>query len=265
VVFISEGVGAKKIRIERFVYGNDEGYRLLGTSDPKSVEPYTDMYRGLFLPVSQGQMKSIVDPLRVIISGGNHILFSRIRQSKDDIGRGSLENHTAIVPKDCMRDGRVTYEALDAAMAGAEKPGPSIKGDLSPLEVEPQSLNLDEYVKGLGKHLNRETMNNIVEIYQKDPKKRIILWVPHSTSQERTRMSYMFSVLFDLKLRAMPMSVFSDVPYPDAAELFNLIITQKDPGIKPTRSWAMLVYDPMRPMDVGDKENVKAALDDIFG
>ncbi|MEW5937611.1 MAG: hypothetical protein AB1665_07325 [Candidatus Thermoplasmatota archaeon] len=263
VIRIAEGDTAS-VRLEHFVYGNDKGYRMMGQSDPKNLEMYTEPYRGFYLPVSQSYVKEIKEPLRVIVSGGSFILFSRISQSQDEIGRLSLENHSAVVPRNLLSEGKIDYEALDRAMEEFESTHHSRKGNIPQMEIPIQARDLGQSLAELSKYLPREKIEALISLYTKDTKKKIILQLPRANFQERTKIAYLLSLLIDIKLGVVPISVFPDVPYPDATDVFSLIITQKDPGIKPTRRWAMIVFDPIKERFSAGTTSVEDTLDSIF-
>ncbi|MEM3444548.1 MAG: hypothetical protein QW115_01065 [Thermoplasmata archaeon] len=227
--------------LEHFSYGNYEGYRVKGASANGDSENYTSAYRGAFIPLSQGDIKYLKVLPAVIISTPGFALYGKLLAGKDEFGRGAVENHTAIIPKELLSSCLITYEDVAKALEEYENQDPKRIGRMEPLKVRGTKYNLKEYLKDIRNYIGMETLEKIMDFYRKEPKKRLVLLHKALSDGERIKLAHLLSMLIDVNHRIANLSIFTDRPYPDMAEAFNLIIARTMPEIKLGNVWQVIV------------------------
>jgi hypothetical protein len=254
--------------IEHFVYGSHEGYRMKAYSKGIDLDVHTDPFEGMFLPIKQSDIKNI-DEIRMILPvDRSSMLLSRIiKGGKDDHARDTMANHTAVVPRDMLKNNEITYEEVDAVMEDFETKNIDSIGDIPPLDVPQTDKRLD--MAELKKYIPEEVVKNLILHYMENEDKKVFLHYRTSNAEKRTRAAYLLSMLIDMKLNVMPLSIFTDVPYGGAIRVFNLVLSRAMIGIKPGGDWVMLPVEKKRAWTGVDKKQftkrLNEVLDDIYG
>ena len=231
----------KTIDIDHFIYGSREGYTLLGCSSGVDEDACTDPFEGMLLPITVMEMKRVKDVQSIIPTGAN-ILISRYYQGqKDDKGRPTLANHTAVIPREILENGSANYDDIVKAMVKFETKNFDVVGELSKLKV-PLLKNRIKISK-IKKLISEKTVEDLIMHYQRKPNVRVFLYFPGSNDESRIQTAYLLSYLLDIKHRLVPIKAFTSVPYAGAKKVFNLVISRDQIDVKPGKGWVMLTID----------------------
>ena len=254
--------------IEHFVYGSHEGYRMKAYSKGIDLDIHTEPFQGMFLPIKQSDIKNVSEIRMILPAGHASTILSRIvKGGKDDHARDTMANHAAVIPRELLKSGNITYDEVDEAMVKFESESIETIGDIPPLEISQQDKTMD--MGELKNYLDEEIVKNLIDHYIKSEDKKIFLYYRNSNAQKRTRAAYLLSLLIDLKLNLIPLSIFTDVPYGGAKRIFNLVISRAMIGVKPGGDWVMLPVEKKRSWTPVDKKkfdkHLNNILDQIYG
>ena len=259
---MEENMGSE-ILLDHFVYGSDQGYKVKAWSEGVDTDAHTEPFDGCFIPLTQADAKYITDARSIIPAGEKYILLSRfIKGSIDEYQRKTMANHTAIIPRKLLIEGKLSYEVVDSAMQKYEAATDNPRKEIPKLKVQSALSKPD--VSELKNFFIREDIEKLMNFYKQDRENRVFVLYKKSSSEQRVQAAYLLSMLLDIGLNITPLKIFTDVPYPDAKRVFNLILARSMISIKPGKGWVMLPTQaiPMR----GDLSRAgKDPLDSIYG
>jgi len=256
------------VQLEHFLYGSHGGYTMKAKS--KGVDPggHTEPFKGMMLPIKQSDVKYVTEIRAILPCGWDLIMLARIiKGEKDDKGRGTIANHTAIVPRKMLETGTLNYEDIDAAMAKWESVPENLGavGDIPLIEVPKATKQMD--LGELKNYIPKATLDKMIENYKKDKDRKIFVNYKKSTEAQRVKAGYLLSLLLDMKTRVTPLAIFTDIPYrADEASPFNLVLSRSLISIKPGGSWIVLTADTegYGQQDAKKDKALKSTIDDIY-
>lgn len=257
-------VGVDFVKLKHFVYGSYKGYMMKAKTPDIDPEGDTEPFMGMLLPVSQADLKSVEDVRFLIPAGWNTIILSRVYAAgRDDKGRGTIANHSVFIPREHLEKGMYTYDDVMEQVVKFDKANPNILGEMKHLKV-PITNNKPDFGE-LRNIISKSMVENIINKYKKNKDQRIFLKYSGSSRDQRIKCIYLLSMLLDIKLKVVPLAAFSDTPYTSAKAVFNFIIAREKIGIKPGGDWTMINVDSKAYDASSKKEEIKDALDDIYG
>ncbi len=249
--------------LDHFIYGSHEGYKIKAYSKGVDVDLYSDAFMGFFIPISQSDVKYLKDARIILPVGDRNIVLSHIiKGTVDEYMRNTQGNHSVIIPKELLAQGTITYEDVDAAMDEWERENWNKAGELEKLKVVPRGEGFD--VKDLKSYLSKDDTNKLLKKYKSDRDQKVFLYYKRSDAPQRIKLAYLLSMLVDVGLNIVPLAIFTDVPYPDAKKLFNLVIARNMISIKPDTGWAMVPAQAPPPESVVTRDG-KDPLKQIYG
>jgi len=259
------GDEAEKVstKLDHFVYGSHEGYRMKAYSKGVDLDVHTEPFEGLFLPIKQSDIK-LVSEIRMIlpVDDSTTLLSKILKGGKDDHARDTMANHTVIVPRDKLRSGELTYEEVDVAMTEFEAKNIEAIGDIPPLEVPSLDKKMD--VNEIKNYLREDLIRNLIDQYVGYGDRKVFLHYRTSNTDKRIKTAYLLSMLLDLKLNLVHLSVFTDVPYGGAKRIFNLVISRAMIDVKPGGDWVMLPVEKKRTWTSIDKKEFNKELNRVL-
>lgn len=252
-----------EILLDHFIYGSDQGYRVKAWSSDVDVEAHTEPFDGCYIPVTQANAKYITNARSIIPADEKNILLSRfIKGSLDEYQRKTMANHTTIIPRKLLIEGKITYEHIDQAMQIYENKNTNPSKEIPKLKLQPVKNKQD--ISELKNYFSREDVEKLMNFYKEDRDNRVFLLYKKSSPEQRIQASYLLSMLIDIGLNIVPLSIFTDVPYPEAKRVFNLVLARSMISIKPGKGWVMLPTQAS-PMRGGLQRDGKDPLDVIYG
>lgn len=254
----------KVLKLEHFVYGSHEGYRMKAYSKGIDLDIHTDPFQGMFLPIKQSDIKEVGDIRMIIPVDDSTTLLSKIlKGGKDDHARETMANHTVVISRNMLRAGEITYEDVDLAMTHYEKNNIEAIGDIPPLEVIHQDKKME--ISELKNYMREDVIRNLISQYIEYSERKVFLHYRASNAEKRIRAAYLLSLLIDLELNIVPLSIFTDIPYGGAKRVFNLVISRAMIGVKPGGDWVMLPVEKKRTWTSIDKKEFAKELDRVLG
>ena len=256
------------IDLDHFVYGSYGGYTMKSKSAGVDQNGHTEPFKGMLLPIKQSDVKGMTEIRAVLPCGWDLILLCRIiKGEKDDKGRGTIANHTAIIPRKLLLEGKITYEGIDKAMSAWESVAQNLGavGSIPKLKVPAPEKQMD--LSELKNYIPKNVLDKMVENYKKDKERKIFINYKNSTEEQRVKAAYLLSMFLDMKLKVAPLAIFTDVPYrADDASPFNLVLSKVMIPIKPGGAWGMMSASTESYADSGQKKSqeISSALNDLY-
>jgi len=227
------------IELKHFIYGSHEGYKVKARSHGLDVDMFDDAFQGFFVPVSQADVRYLSDVRIILPVSEKYICLSHIiKGAVDEYQRGTLSNHTAVIPRKYLAEGKLTYDDVDDAMNRFEKEVGDTHGKLEPLRIEFEGWGVD--LSELKEYISKEHLEKLMNFYKEERDANVFLRYKGSDAPQRIKTAYLLSLFMDIGLNITPLSIFTDVPYPDAKKIFNLIIARSMISIRPGQGWKML-------------------------
>lgn len=256
------------MELEHFIYGSHQGYRMKAHSAGIDLELHTEPFEGMFLPIKQSDVKNISEIRMILPADDAHMLLSRIIPGgKDEHARVTMANHTVIIPRRFLKEGAVSYEDVDSAMTEFEKGNIDSIGEIPKLNIQPQKSKMD--IAKLKNYLREDIVRNLIKKYLKNQDVKIFLYYRKSDALKRTQAAYLLSMLIDINLELIPLSIFTDIPYGGAKRIFNLVISRAMIDVKPGGDWIMLPVERKLKWTPVDRKRfhkeLNKILDDIYG
>jgi len=252
----------KKIALEHFVYGSYEGYQMKAYSSGVDLDVHTEPFQGMFLPIKQSDVKNVSEIRMILPLEDAHILSRILKGGTDDHGRPTMANHSAIIPRQLLKDGTVSYEDVDQAMAEFEPDGLGLIGDIPPLTISIRSTSTD--ISEIKQYLRKEVIKNLIDHYVEGDDKKIFLYYKSSDQLKRMRVAFLLSRLIDIELNITPLAIFTDIPYGGAKNIFNLVISRVMLDIKPGGDWVMLPVERSPSWKSQDRKAFNAKLNKVL-
>jgi len=263
---ISGQEGGNTIKLEHYVYGSHQGYRLKAWSKGADAENNIEPFKGMMLPIKQSDVKHMTEIRAILPCGWDIILLSRIiLGGVDDHARGTIANHVAIIPRKALEEGSLTYQIVDDAMKEFEEKNPDPLDVIPPLDI-PDGKHKTDYSE-LKNLLPRKVVDNLMSHYEKDKDCKVFIKYLRSNQEQRIKAAYLISMLMDVKMKVNPMFIFTDVPHSGAKKIFNLVMARVMIDIKPGGDWVLITasQNAHGTGDVKKKRKLKKTLDDIYG
>ena len=221
------------------------GYTTKAMSRAFDAGLYDPYLRGHYTPIRGAATQDIdgeVD-LRMIhpVHTGRDMLLSRItRGVPDEAGRPTFGNHTAVVPLDLLRSGKVSMDAVFKAMAAFDAKDPGAQGEIDLLKVPVRSEEEGPYRfgDGISKHLTFAALETLATRFMRDAASRTLLLCRNSTADARNDTLVRIVELLTLKCGVPLFPSISEAPRSSALNHFQLVIAQR--GVRADASWAIL-------------------------
>ncbi len=259
----NESDESAEIQLDHFIYGSDEGYKVKANSPGMDMDLHTDPFGNYFLPLKQSDAKYITDARSILPAGGKDILLSRfIKGSLDEYQRKTMANHTAIIPRILLAKGKLTYDDVDAVMCKFEAETENPRGDIPKLKIDNVGSGLD--ISEMKNYFARKDLERLMNFYKKEKDSKVFVFYKRSAPEQRIQAAYLLSMLIDVGLNLVPLSIFTDVVYPDAKKIFNLVLSRTMISIKPGRGWTMLPVQAPHVQSILKRSRVDP-LDEIYG
>ncbi|MFW3146978.1 MAG: hypothetical protein ACMUIE_09225 [Thermoplasmatota archaeon] len=238
----------QEFKIDHFVYGSHEGYRIKANSSGVDVKMFEDAFMGYFIPVSQTDVKYVSDVRSILPVGEKYICLSHIVPGpRDEYQRKTMSCHSAVIPRRLLAQGKVTYEDVDLAMKQFGSDRGEAVGQIDKLTVQ-EGWGID--MAELKTVIKKDDLEKLMDHYKKERDTKVFLKYNGSDPTTRVKTAYLLSMFIDIGMNIIPLAIFTDVPYPDAKKLFNLVISRGMISIKPGQGWKMLPISAPPPESV---------------
>ena len=232
--------------VDHWLYGVVEGvgYTTKAVSKGLNASFYDAYLRGHYTPIRPATVQSGKDAvdLQMIhpVRSGEEMLLSRVsRGLLDEAGRPTFVNHTAVVPTELLRSGRVTLESVYQVLARFEDPPGGSNRVLGPLEI-PLSAETDQPSPGSGIHryITLPALETLATRMMSDVRNRTLLLCRDSTPDNRNKTLYKVIELLNWGCGLPVFPAISDSPTASALNFFNLVVAAR--GVRSDSSWAIM-------------------------
>jgi len=233
-------------QIDHWLYGvvQGEGYTVKAVSKGLNASFYDSYLRGHYTPIRPAAVQSgrenvdlqMIHPVR----SGEEMLLSRVSRGRpDEAGRPTFVNHTAVVPTELLRSGRVSLEGVYEVLGRFEDPDGGSNMAMGPLEV-PLRAETDAQSPGSGIHryITLPALETLATRMMADARNRTLLLCRDSTPDNRNKTLYKIVELLNWGCSLPVFSAISDSPTASALNFFNLVVASR--GVRSDSSWAIM-------------------------
>src|SRR2546427_7883270 len=130
------------VEFDHWMYGvvPGVGYSTKAFSRGLDAGLYDPYLRGHYTPIRAAIAQSSDDPIDLHmmhpVRTGRELLLSRItRGPPDEAAARTFANPTAVAPGGALRSGRVTLDAVYAAISEVDRKAPHALGEMAPLQI----------------------------------------------------------------------------------------------------------------------------------
>lgn len=252
------------VELDHFFFGTFSGYSIQMKTAGINEEGIAKPFGEKFIPIAQNDFKYVED-VRCVLPYGDDLLLTRLYQGpSDDHGRGSVANHTAVIPWKELRKGGLTLQDVNTAMEAFEKANPKYKGmSNDKLSVTPSGEKSN--IKALNGLLPRETVEEIIGHFSKKRDQAKVFVKFKASTQERVDAVYALTNLLDIRLRKCRIGAFSDLPYREGQQIFNLIVSRVKIDMNAGGDWVEVDPKNPKPARINFNEKTRGILDSIYG
>jgi hypothetical protein len=218
-----------------------QGYGIKGASSGLNIALFEAPLKGFYTPIRGDAVQSGggVD-FRMIhpAASGDDLLLSRLgRGPPDELGRPTFQNHIAIIPRELLEAGRVSFATVDAALAAWEKANAGVVGELSPLDVLGPAGG-SRLGSGLRDHVTRAAVETLATRRMDDPEARTLLLCRDTPPAIRNEILFHLVELLNLVADVAPFTAMSDAPTASSMNTFNLVVAPR--GVRGDGTWGIV-------------------------
>ena len=235
------------LRLEHWIYGvsHEKGYGIKAESHSLNASLYTRPLANQFTPV---RMEKTVDgrarmDARMIhpAPASDEVLLSLLgRGEPDEYDRPTIQNHTVVIPAPLLRDGRLTFEQVEAAVLAFDQRHTKAAGRIDPISVhlfEPVA-NPEPMGAGIRRLMTRAAVETLASRFLADRESRVLILCRDSTNQYRNTLLYRLVELLQSSGGIAVFPAISDAPTLSAMNHFHLAISAR--GVRADRTWTLL-------------------------
>ncbi len=232
--------------LQHWIYGAspEKGYGMKAESHSLNGPLYLRYLAGHFTPVRVEKTASgstVIDARMIHPAPANdEILLSVLgRGVADEYNRPTIQNHTVVVPAAPVRDGRLTFYDVEAAVAEFDRKYPKATGKIDPLLTP---LRPDDGPAsaggGLRRLITRAAVDTLASRFLADPQGRTLVLCRGSTHQYRNELLYRLVELLSAGGEIPLFPAISDAPTLSAMNHFRLAISSR--GVRADATWTLL-------------------------
>jgi hypothetical protein len=233
--------------VDHWVYGviPGTGYTTKCISRGLNVSLYDAALQGHYTPIRPAAVQNATDTLDLQmihpVVSGHEMLLSHVGPGvTDEAGRPTFVNHTAVLPVDLLRSGRVTMEAVFAAMQKFEVDAPGAIGETDLLRIPtlPAPPDGSSFGAGVHRNLSFAALETLTTRMIDDPNSRTLLLCRNSTPEGRIQTMHLIVELLNWACGLQLFTAISDAPTASSMNYFNLVVSPR--GVRADTSWALL-------------------------
>jgi hypothetical protein len=236
------------LRLQHWIYGSapEVGYTVLAQSADLNLSFYARRLDGIYTPLAGESLhgdQTEVDVLMVHpASSGNELLVSLIGPGPvdEEYRRRTFINHTAVVPTDPLRTGRLGFDAIDRAIRGFDRGTPPTAAALEPLSVpltDPSGPPIPPAV-GIGRYLSLASAETLLTRSLGEPDGRTLVLCRDTTPTIRRLTMMRILELLNVACGVPFVSSISDNPAGPVASRFQLVVAAR--AFRTDNTWALL-------------------------
>ena len=241
------GTDGDPVELDHWMYGvvPGVGYSTKAFSRGLDAGLYDPYLRGHYTPIRAAIAQSSDDPIDLHmmhpVRTGRELLLSRItRGPPDEAGRPTFANHTVVARADVLRSGRVTLDAVYAAISDFDRKAPDALGEMAPLKIRtrPEEEGPPHFGSGIHRHLTFPALETLATRIMSDPTSRTLLLCRNTTPEARNATLHLIVELLGWACGLPLLTAISEAPRASALNFFNLVVAPR--GVRADSSWAIL-------------------------
>jgi hypothetical protein len=236
------------VRLDHWIYGSapEVGYSVRAQSADLNLSFYARRLDGIYTPLTGESVHgddTVVDVLMVHpASSGAELLFSLIGPGPvdEEYRRRTFVNHTAVVPVDLLRGGRLGFDDIDRAIRAFDAASPAAAGTIEPLAVPvrdpagPSAMG----VPGIGRFLSPAAAETLLTRSLQDPDARTLVLCRDTTPVIRRQTVMRILEVLNLGCGLPFVSSISDNPAGPVASRFQWVVAPR--AFRTDNTWALV-------------------------
>ncbi len=235
------------IQLEHWIYGAtpEKGYGNKAESHHLNGPLYMRYLGSHFTPVrveKTANGSTIIDARMIHPAPANgEVLLSVLgRGMADEYNRPTIANHTAVLPGEHLRSGRLTLGAAEEAVLDFDRRNPKAGGKIEPLTVHLQAPSASLVRPGFGikRLITKPAVDTLASRFLADPQGRTLILCRESTNRFRNELLYKLVELLHSSGEIPLFTAISDAPTLSAMNHFRLAISAR--GVRADGSWTLL-------------------------
>lgn len=235
------------IDLEHWIYGVSpgKGYGTKAESRALNAALYTRALANLYTPVRlmKGDEAKVRLDVRMIhpAPATDEVLVSLLSLGEpDEYTRPTIQNHTVIIPTPMLKDGRLSFEHVEAAVQIFDRHYPRASGRIDPIRVQPMDRGHghEPVAVGIRKMMTRAALETLASRLLTEPESRVLILCRDSSDQFRNLLLYR---IVELILASGDIPLFpaiSDAPTLTALNHFRVAISAR--GVRADHTWSLL-------------------------
>jgi hypothetical protein len=236
-----------EVTLEHWIYGAspEKGYGMKAESHRLNGPLYMRYLASHFTPVRVEKTANggtLIDARMIHPAPANdEVLLSVLgRGTADEYNRPTIQNHTVVIPGAMLRDGRLTYFDVEAAVLEFDHRFPKAGGKVDPLVLKsgPPADASQPVGNGIRRLITKAAVDTLASRFLSDQQGRTLVLCRGSTNHYRNELLYR---LMELLAAGGEISVFpaiSDAPTLSAMNHFRLAISSR--GVRADATWTLL-------------------------
>lgn len=235
------------VQLEHWIYGAspEKGYGTKAESVNLNGPLYARYLGSHFTPVrveKTANGSTVIDARMIHPAPANdEVLLSVLgRGVADEYNRPTIANHTVVLPGAALREGRLTFEMAEAAIAEFDRVHPKATGKVEPVTVhlQPPPTPTEPLGAGLRRLITKAAVDTLVSRFLHEPQARTLILCRGSTHTYRNELLYKLIELVHGGTEIPLFTAISDAPTLSAMNHFRLAISTR--GVRADGTWTLL-------------------------
>jgi hypothetical protein len=235
------------LNLEHWIYGAspERGYGMKAESHRLNGPLYMRYLANHFTPVRVEKTANggtVIDARMIHPAPANdEVLLSVLgRGIPDEYNRPTIQNHTVVMPASPLRDGRLTFFDVEAAVFDFDRRVPKAAGKIDPISVHLRTpVEVDQPVgHGIRRLITKAAVDTLASRFLSDRQGRTLVLCRGSTNQYRNELLYRLMELLAAGGEVPLFPAISDAPTLSAMNHFRLAISSR--GVRADGTWTLL-------------------------
>jgi hypothetical protein len=235
------------LTLEHWIYGAspEKGYGIRAESHRLNGPLYMRYLASHYTPVRVEKTANggtVIDARMIHPAPANdEILLSVLgRGVADEYNRPTIQNHTVVIPATPIREGRLTFFDVEAAVFDFDRRQPKAAGKIDPITLRTRGLDATDHPAGHGirRLITKAAVDTLASRFLSDPQGRTLILCRGSTNQYRNELLYRLMELIAAGSELPLFPAISDAPTLSAMNHFRLAISSR--GVRADATWTLL-------------------------
>jgi len=263
------------MRLDHFLWYpvKGEGYPKipLACSGEFNLHIYMRIFENQFIPII---VDSYSENFRGYLLFNNpvigDVIFTSIfpKEEVDEYGRAGIFHHSVIIPRDDLKEGRISLFSIEESMRAYEEENPFPEGKIEKLEVPDNEMPSFAYIDNLKKIATERAVESVATHMMKSKENRAIFRCKDASQLDRFRIGVYLVELLNFVCDIREISFSTDPPLSDSQyPLFDMLVLKRvySPQ-QDADNWGVVFWDMLErpPERIKHKEEIYRKIEEAF-